>query len=93
MRDNSPDKVVRQWQFWVLACMLLIIVIAAFVVQPMMQELKIKGIVEGTRLAKEFGRLHGVSSILFLINSILGLLLVATGLHNKREKKGASPAS
>lgn len=74
---------MKEWRFWVLVVMLSIILVAAFVIQPMMQELKIQGIGEGSIQAKEFGRLHGLSSILFLINSILGLLLVAIGIHRK----------
>ena len=84
---GAGDKIFRRWQLWVLIGMLLIIVVAAFVIQPMMQELKLQGIAEGTEQAKQFGRLHGVSSILFLINSILGLLLVATGFHKKSMNK------
>ena len=83
---KNTNAFIRQWRFWVLTSMLILILIAAFVIQPMMQELKVQGIAEGTIQAREFGRLHGVSSILFLINSLLGLLLVATGLHNKEAK-------
>ena len=74
----------RQWKLWVLVSMLILVIIAAFVIQPMMQELKTQGISEGTMQAKQFGRLHGLSSVLFLINSILGLLLVTTGLDRKK---------
>lgn len=74
----------KEWRFWVLVVMLLIIIVATFVIQPMMQEIKLQGITEGSIQAKEFGRLHGFSSILFLINSVLGLLLVAIGIHKTR---------
>lgn len=77
------------WPFWVLLAMVLIVIIATFVVQPMMQDLKLQGITEGSEQARAFGRLHGVSSILFLINSLLGLSLVATGFHGKHEKAGS----
>lgn len=88
----AGQNAFRRWQLWALIVMLLIIVIAAFVIQPMMQELKLQGIAEGTKQAKDFGRLHGVSSILFLINSLLGLSLVATGFHGRQGKKDTSPA-
>jgi hypothetical protein len=81
---RAGNNSFRQWRIWVLISMLILIIIAAFVIQPMMQELKTQGISEGTIQAKEFGRLHGLSSILFLINSILGLLLVITGLDQEK---------
>ena len=73
----------QHWREGVLVTMLLLIAITAFIIQPMMQELKTKGLVEGSVQAVQFSRLHGVSSILFLINSVFGLLLVGAGLRGK----------
>ena len=56
--------------------MLVLIVISAFVLQPMMQELKQLGIVPGSETAAQFGRLHGVSSVLYMLTSLLGLFLI-----------------
>lgn len=83
---RSASHIARLWQFWVLIIMLVVIAIAAFVIQPMMQELKSQGILEGSAQAAQFGRLHGISSILFLLNSLLGLSLVVTGFITKIEK-------
>ena len=58
-----------------IAFMLILILISAFVLQPMMQELKLAGLTEGSETAAQFGRLHGVSSLLYLLNSLLGLFL------------------
>ncbi len=69
------------WREGALVTMLLLISVAAFVIQPMMQELKAQGLIEGSAQASQFGRLHGASSVLFLINSVLGLILVGTGLR------------
>lgn len=69
------------WQSWVLIIMLIIILIGQFVLQPMMSEMREAGLVGET--AKNFGRLHGVSSILFLINSLGGLVLIVFGLNKK----------
>jgi uncharacterized oligopeptide transporter (OPT) family protein len=77
------NLILREWRVWSLVTMLLLIMVAAFIIQPMMQELKTQGLTEGSVQAAQFGRLHGVSSILFLINSVLGLLLVAIGLKRK----------
>jgi len=70
--------VLNNWRLWVLLVMLGIVVVGQFVLQPMMAELKSVGL-EG-ETAKQFGKLHGVASILFLMNSIAGLALVITGL-------------
>ncbi len=69
-------EVTRNWVFWVLVVMLVIVLIGQFVLQPMMAELKAVGLTNLNR--SEFGKLHGVASILFLINSLLGLSLVIT---------------
>jgi hypothetical protein len=78
---NSGKRRAKEWRMWSLAVMLLLILIAAFVIQPMMEDLKLQGIAKGTANAAQFGRLHGISSIMFLINSILGLLLFANGVR------------
>lgn len=66
------------WQLWTLIAMLVLILIGQFVLQPMMAELKAAGITDMNR--SEFGRLHGIASVLFLINSLAGLVLVIFGL-------------
>jgi hypothetical protein len=47
----------------------------------MMTELKQAGLEKGSDNAIQFARLHGVSSILYLINSLLGLVLVVLGIR------------
>ena len=71
----------RNWRVWVLLLMLLLIVIGEFYLQPLMAELKSGGISEGSNNARRFGQLHGLASVLFLINSLLGLGLVVFGLR------------
>ena len=72
----------RNWRFWVLLMMLLIIVIGEFYLQPLMAELKQAGLPEGSDTARQFCQLHGVASALFVINSLLGLGLVVFGLQS-----------
>jgi hypothetical protein len=79
-RKQKFKKWRLHWREGALVTMLLVIMVAAFIIQPMMQELKVQGIVKGSVQASQFGRLHGVSSILFLLNSVLGLFLVGAGL-------------
>ena len=67
---------LRQWRNGFIMIMLVIIIIGQFVLQPMMAELKAAGIAEGTANAAEFGKLHGIASVMFLLNSLLGLVLV-----------------
>ncbi|HED17698.1 MAG TPA: DUF4149 domain-containing protein [Gammaproteobacteria bacterium] len=55
--------------------MVLIVMIGQWVLQPMMVELKAQGL-DQAAVATQFGRLHGVAQVLFMINSLLGLALV-----------------
>ena len=75
---------LKHWQLLTLFGMFLIIVVAQFVLQPMMVELKATGLTELNR--PEFGRLHGIASVLFLINSLAGLVLVISGLGQERKE-------
>jgi hypothetical protein len=71
----------RGWKHWrhaVLLLMLTVVCIGEFVLQPMMAELKAQGLPEGAAAAASFGKLHGAASVLFLINSIAGLVLVVS---------------
>lgn len=72
----------KHWQLLMLAGMFIVIVIGQFVLQPMMVDLKAAGI--SVENKSEFGRLHGMASVLFLINSLAGLTLVVSGLGKKQ---------
>jgi len=74
----------RNWRLGVLAGMLIILLIGQFGLQPQMAALKAAGLADPANAAA-FGRLHGISSVLFLINSLLGLVLVIFGLGERRE--------
>ncbi len=67
------------WRSWLLLGMLLLICVTEFVLQPQMAELKQLGL-EGEHL-QQFRMLHGISSILFLLNSLAGLLLIVRGVQ------------
>ncbi len=67
------------WQSWVLLAMLIIILLGQFVLQPMMADMRAAGLVG--EVQRKFGQLHGVSSVLFLINSLGGLILIVFGLN------------
>lgn len=59
-----------------LGVMLFLVLIGEFALQPAMAELKAQGLVEGSRVATRFGMLHGIASLLYLLNSICGLILL-----------------
>ncbi len=67
------------WRGWLLLTMLLFICVAEFILQPQMAALKQLGL-SGDSL-QQFRWLHGISSSLFLVNSLAGLLLIIRGLH------------
>lgn len=76
---RNGGRAWRQWRVWVVLVMLAVVVTGQFVLQPAMAELRAAGL-SGENAAR-FGMLHGVSSTLFLLNSLLGLALVAFGLQ------------
>ena len=66
---------------WILLAMLLCSVAAAFIFIPWMNTLRDNALAQGLPVmvspsATLFGRLHGVSSILFMLQSLLGIFLV-----------------
>lgn len=65
--------------FWVVVVMLALILTSLFGIQPLMQGLKDQAMphaVMQSVFADRFAHWHGVSSVLYLIQSALGLLLV-----------------
>lgn len=65
--------------FWVVVLMLLLTLAGHFGVQPIMQALKDQAMPQAVMesvFADRFARWHGISSILYLIQSALGLLLI-----------------
>jgi hypothetical protein len=69
----------RQAMFWIVAVMLLITMLLQFGIQPVMTGLKEQALpldVMHSAFADRFKMLHGVSSIFYLIQSLLGVFLV-----------------
>jgi len=61
----------------VLLSMIALVLLSLGVLQPMMQDLKSVGLVFGSEAARQFGQLHGVSSVLYVVLSLLGLYVAA----------------
>ena len=72
----STQNFLRDKRVLLLALMLFLVLIGEFVLQPAMADLKAQGLAEGSRAAATFGILHGVASLLYLMNSLGGLLLI-----------------
>ena len=86
-RGLSQFRLIR----WILLAMLLCSVAAAFIFIPWMNTLRDNALAQGMPVmvspsATLFGRLHGVSSILFMLQSLLGIFLVWR--LTKRQSKG-----
>ena len=76
---------LKQWRAWILAFTLILITVSLFVIQPTMQDLKAQGLLEGSEQAKQFGKMHGIASAIYLLTSLCGLVLVAAGLRPKTQ--------
>jgi hypothetical protein len=77
VRDGAGAS--KSFFFWAVALMLVLTAAGQFGVQPVLQDLKdqaMPGAVMQSAFADRFARWHGASSILYLIQSALGLLLV-----------------
>ncbi len=75
----SGRAALRLTLFWVVTVMLMITLVLQFGIQPGMANLKLQALpadVMHSALADRFKMLHGVSSILYLIQSLLGIFLV-----------------
>ena len=77
------NRRLNQYRFirWLLLLMLLCSIAAAFIFIPWMNALRDSALAQGAPVmlspsATLFGRLHGASSIVFLLQSLLGIFLV-----------------
>jgi len=75
------DEVVYKRLRWLVAGMLICLLVGYFALQPFMNAMRVAALEAGTDLAHSayaarFGMLHGVSSVFYLIESLLGIALV-----------------
>ncbi|CAB3642928.1 DUF4149 domain-containing protein [Paraburkholderia rhynchosiae] len=66
---------------WLVAGMLICVLVGYFALQPFMNAMRVAALEAGTDVghsayAARFGMLHGVSSVFYLIESLLGIALV-----------------
>jgi len=72
-------RAFKQWFIWIVLAMLALTLIGHFGVQPIIQGLKMEGgaaAVVHSVVADRFARWHGIASILYLMQSLLGLTLI-----------------
>jgi len=62
------------WQTFVIVVMLAFTAIGEFLLAPWIAELRVQGLTESTR----FAQAHGLASGVFLVNCVLGLVLVSS---------------
>ncbi len=75
---------LRQWRHYLIVSMLVLILISLFLLQPPMAEIKAHvGWQDVVELKAQFGQLHGISSVLYLLTSAMGVLLVLLGLRQR----------
>ena len=76
-RGSSEYRRVR----WIVAAMVVCVLVGYFALQPFMNALRVAAMDAGTDIANSpyasrFGMLHGVSSLFYLVESVLGLMLI-----------------
>jgi len=64
----------RRWQLLLIGTMMVLVVLGEYVLAPMISELRVTGQVASAR----FGQLHGLASGVYLVNCVLGLVLLIT---------------
>lgn len=82
---HQSAALLKQWRSWVLSLALALIAVGLFVMQPQMQDLKAQGLIAGSEQAKQFAKMHGISSVMYMVTSVCGLVLVAAGLRAKAD--------
>ncbi|NOY71652.1 MAG: DUF4149 domain-containing protein [Gammaproteobacteria bacterium] len=81
--SQAKMAVVKSWRAWLVAVSILFIMVSFFYLQPLMAELKTSGLLAGSEQQQQFKLLHSISSSLYLTVSLIGLSLVAFGIHKK----------
>ena len=81
-------QVFRHKTVWVISLMLLLTLLGQLVFQPLLAELKTQALpaaVMHSEFAGQFRAWHGVASITYLIQSLLGLVLVLRVADNRTD--------
>jgi len=82
----SGKAAVREWVFWLVAAMLAITLLLQFGIHPLMADIKLQAQsadVMQSALAPRFKVWHGISSIMYMVESLLGAALVIKGISRR----------
>jgi len=82
----SGKTAVREWVFWLVAAMLAITLLLQFGIYPLMADIKLQAQspdVMQSALASRFKMWHGISSVLYLLESLFGTALVIKGVSRR----------
>jgi len=71
----------RRARLVLVVLMMVLVAFGEFAIQPVIADLKLQGLVPGSAQAASFAVWHGIASILYLINSLLGLVVAALGCN------------
>ncbi|HMW18007.1 MAG TPA: DUF4149 domain-containing protein [Accumulibacter sp.] len=77
----------KRWHFWLVVVMTLLTAVSLFGIQPLLAELKTDALpreVMESVLRDRFATWHGISSGLYVLQSVLGLLLISGVLRGGR---------
>ena len=72
-------QALKQACFWIVLAMLLLVIGSHFGIQPVMQALKDQAMPQAvmeSAFRSRFAAWHGISSVVYLVESLLGLVLV-----------------
>lgn len=72
-------QVFRQQLFWLIAVMLLLTLVGQFGIQPILADLKAQVLpdeVMHSRFVESFRAWHGVASVIYLLQNLLGIVLL-----------------
>lgn len=83
---ENAKQLLRDRQFQIILAMLLITLAIQLYIQPLMADLKVQALpleVMQSAFAGQFKMWHGISSILYLVESLLGAALVVLAFRTK----------
>ena len=84
---NAGISAFKQSVFWLVLIMLLLTIAGHFGIQPIMDSLKAQAMpreVMESAFRSRFATWHGIASIVYLVESVLGLLLIVQQRANSR---------
>lgn len=89
--NASGRQSVRQWRVWIVSAMISLTVISQFVITPLMKDIKqarLAAKLVSPEMLERFQLLHGISTGLFMLTSLMGLVIVWFGVLHPTNQSG-----